>query len=245
MQEAIKIERKESEPKLLFKAILMRHEKTDYTGIGQDLTEDGVKGALETGKGLKDNTFFSKEYTILSFHSPAARAKATSDLVLEEAGIPTENSRSISMLGPTKIIDAEMFEKHTVEELGDDPARIAKDFYTGDFHKDHPEAIEPHLKKKERLYRTLEYLTCFATKNAEDKNSSVTQVFAVSHFEIITHLIDDVFGIENTGYRSPLPGEQFKISAFQTNSQNEILLKVEFRDLEKEVTFNRKTRSIE
>ena len=150
MQEAIKIERKESEPKLLFKAILMRHEKTDYTGIGQDLTEDGVKGALETGKGLKDNTFFSKEDTILSFHSPAARAKATSDLVLEEAGIPTENSRSISMLGPTKIIDAEMFEKHTVEELGDDPARIAKDFYTGDFHKDHPEAIEPHLKKKER-----------------------------------------------------------------------------------------------
>lgn len=244
MQEVIKIERKESEPKLLFKAILMRHEKTEYTGVGKDLTGEGIEGAMKTGRELKDDNFFSKEDEIISFHSPEARAKGTLDTVLEEAGIPTK-SRSISMLGPTKIFNVEAFEKHNVEELGDEPSRIAKDFHTGDFHRDHPEIIEPHLKKKERLYRTMEYLIRYAVKNNTNPDSPTIQVFAVSHFEIITHIVDDVFGIENTGYRSPSFGEEVRISAFQTDNSDKILLKVGFRDLEEEVIFNRKTRSIE
>jgi broad specificity phosphatase PhoE len=244
MQEIIRIERKESEPKLLFKAILKRHEKTDYTGTGHDLTEEGVNGAIESGKKWREDPFFSRESEVISFHTPEARTKGTSDFVLSEAGIPSE-SRPISMIGPTKIFDVEAFEKHNVEELDDNPARIAEDFHTGDFHKDHPEIIEPHLKKKERLYRAMEYFIRFILKNNSNKDSPVTQVFAVSHFEIITHLVDDVFGIENTGYRSPSFGEEVRITGFQTDNQDKILLKVGFRDLEKEVTFNRKTRSIE
>lgn len=239
MHEAIKIERQESEPKLLFKAILKRHEKTEYTGIGHDLTDEGVSGSIESGKKLKEAPFFSPESAVISFHTSEPRTKGTSDLVLREAGISGE-SRPMRMLGPTRIFDVEAFEKH-VEELGDDPARIAEDFHKGDFHKDHPEIIEPHVKKKERLYRAMEYLMRYAVK----ENSPVIQVFAVSHFEIITHIIDDVFGIENTGYRSPSFGEEVRISGFQTENPDKILLKVAFRDLEKEVFFNRKTRSIE
>lgn len=244
MQEAIKIERKESEPKLLFRAILKRHEKTEYTGVGHDLTDEGVSGSIESGKKWKEDPFFSTESEVISFHSPEARTKGTSDFVLGAAGISSE-SRPISMLGSTKIFDIEAFEKHNVEELDDDPARIAEDFHTGDFHQNHPEIVEPHVKKKERLYRAMEYLVRYILKNNTNPDSPVTQVFAVSHFEIITHLIDDVYGIENTGYRSPSFGEEVKISAFQTEDSNKILLKVGFRDLEKEVTFNRKTRSIE
>ncbi|MDB5188633.1 MAG: hypothetical protein JWM92_231 [Candidatus Nomurabacteria bacterium] len=245
MEKFTDIENKETEPKLLFKAILMRHEKTEYTELGPDLTEEGVRGAIETGQKMKEDGFLSNKENVLSFYSPAARTKGTSDLVLTEADISTENSRSVDMLGPTKVIDAKEFERHAVEDLDDDPARIAEDFYTGDFHKNHPEIIEPHLKKKERLYRAMEYLIRSIIKNNKEHEPSVTQVFAVSHFEIITHLVDDVFGIENTGYRSPSFGEQVKISAFQTEDSEKILLKVSFRDMEKEVIFNRETRSIE
>lgn len=238
------IENKESEPKLLFKAILKRHEKTEYTGIGHDLTDEGVSGAKESGKKLKGDGFFSKENQVIAFHSPEARTKGTSDFVLGEAGISSE-SRPISMLGPTEIFDVEAFEKHNVEDLDDNPARIAEDFHTGDFHRNNPEIIEPHLKKKERLYRAMEYFIRYVLKNNTNPDSPVTQVFAVSHFEIITHLVDDVFGIENTGYRSPSFGEEVRISGFQTENPDKILLSVSFRDLEKEVIFNRKTRSIE
>lgn len=246
MEKFTGIENKETEPKLLFKAILMRHEKTEYTELGPDLTDEGVRGAVETGQKMKEDGFLSIKEDVMSFYSPAARTKGTSDLVLTEAGIPTEHSRSIDMLGPTQVFDAEEFERHAVEDLDDDPARIAEDFHTGDFHKSHPEIIEPHLKKKERLYRAMEYLVRGILKNnSVSENPSVTQVFAVSHYEIITHLVDDVFGIENTGYRSPTFGEQVKISAFQTEDPDKILLKVGFRDMEKDVVFNRETRSIE
>src|SRR3989344_2257143 len=106
MKNFSEIERKESEPKLLFKVILMRHEETEYTNVGHDLTDRGVEGAKETGRMLKDDDFFTD----------------------------------------------------TDEELGGDPARIAESHYTHDIHKNHPEIIEPHLKKKERLYRAMEYL---------------------------------------------------------------------------------------
>ncbi len=244
MGETIKLERKESEPKLLFKALLKRHEKTEYTGTGHDLTDEGVGGAIESGKKFKDDDFFLKENEVISFHSPEARTKGTSDFFLKEADISSE-SRPIRMLGPTEIFDVEEFERHNVEELNDNPTRIAEDFHKGDFHKNRPDIIEPHLKKKERLYRAMEYLIRYILRKNPNLESPVAQVFAVSHFEIITHLIDDVYGIENTGYRSPSFGEEVRISAFQTQSPDKILLKVVFRDIEKEVIFNRKTRSVE
>ena len=238
------IETKETQPKLLFKVILMRHEKTDYTGVGSDLTDDGANDALKTGEKMKSDDFFSEKNSVLSFHSPASRAEATSDLTLQAAGIPTENSRSINALGPSKIFDAEAFDRH-IDELEDDPAQIAQAYHTHDFHRNHPEIIEPHAKKKERFYRMMEYFIRSVMKHNGDQTNPSIEAFAVSHFEILTHLIDDVFGIENTGYRSPLPGEQIKVSAFGMEDQDTILLKVSFRELEKQVIFNRRTRLIE
>ena len=245
MENFLEIKKQESQPKLLFKVILMRHEETEYTNTGNDLTNKGVEGAKEFGRKLKDDNFFPNKDEVTSLYSPKPRTKGTLDLVLEEAGISKENSRPINVLGPSKIINAEAFDKHTEEELEDDPARIAEAHYTHDIHKNHPEIIEPHLKKKERLYRAMEYLIRSIVKNDNSEGSSTPQILAVTHFEIITHLIDDVFGIENTGYRSPLFGEQVKISAFQTEDPDKILLDVAFRGLEKQAIFNRKTRSIE
>lgn len=235
---------KESQPKPLFKVILMRHEETEYTGVGRDLTDKGIEGAKKTGRKLKDDDFFPNKDEVISLYSPKHRTKGTLDFVLEEAGISKE-SRPVNVLVSSKIVDAEAFERHAEEEMEGDSARTAEAFYTHDIHKNHPEIIEPHLKKKERLYRAMEYLIRFAMKTNNSEQPTTQQILAVSHFEIITHLIDDVFGIKNTGYRSPSFGEQVKISAFQTKDPDKILLDVIFRNLKKQVLFNRKTRSIE
>lgn len=238
-------EKKESAPKPIFKVILMRHEETLYSGVGHDLTDSGVRGAEETGRKMKEDNFFPDKSKVVTLHSPSPRAKGTLEFTAKQAGIPTENSRPIRILRPSDIFDARAFAEHTDVEMQDDPGKIDEAFYTHDIHKNHPEIVEPNWKKKKRLYRAMEYLIRFVAKHKNEQDPSVQQIFAVSHFGMITHLIDDVFGIENTGYRSPVFGEQIKISAFQTKDPDKILLKVGFREFEKEAIFNRKTRSIE
>jgi len=238
-------ENKKFEPKLLFKAILMRHQEATYLEDYPGLTERGVGGAGVTGLEMKEDNFFPDKDEVVSFNSPLIRTKGTLDIAGKAAGINTENSSAIKMLRSSDVFDEEAFDKHTDEELDGDPARIAEAFYTHDIHKNHPEIIEPHAKKKQRLYRAMEYLIRSIMKNDNNRYASVPQIFAVSHFEIITHIIDDAFGIENTGYRSPLPGEQVKIAATTMKEPNKILLDISFRGIEKQVIFDREKRSIE
>lgn len=245
MEQPQNIEKKETQPKLLFKVVLMRHEEPYYKDVGHDLTDKGVAGAIKTGKKLKEDEFFSDENPILLFHSPKPRAEGTLDFVAQGAEIPTDNKRAIDAIGQSKITNPEAFMER-VRELNSDQEKIAEDHYKHEMHKTRPDIIESHEKKKERLYRAMEYLIRSIIKNVNDVEIATPQILAVSHFEIVTHLIDDVFGIENVGkYNSPSFGEQIKISAFQTEEKDKILLTVSFRNLEKQVIFNRTTRAIE
>lgn len=245
MEQPSIIERKEAQPKLLFKVILMRHEEPYYKDEGHDLTDKGVEGAIETGKQLKEDEFFSDENPILLFHSPKPRAEGTLDFVAQGAEISTENKRAIKAIGQSKIANHEAFMER-VKELDSDQEKIAEDHYKHEMHKNRPDIIEPHEKKKKRLYRAMEYLMRSIIKNVDESETATPQILAVSHFEIITHLIDDVFGIENVGkYNSPSFGEQVKITGFQTEEKDKISLTISFRDFEKQVVFNRTTRSIE
>jgi len=246
MEQPPNIEKKEAQPKLLFKVVLMRHEEPHYKDEGHDLTDKGVAGAIETGKKLKEDDFFSDENPIHLFHSPKPRAEGTLDFVAQGAEIPTENKRAIDAIGQSKIANREAFIERVIE-LNSDQEKIAEDHYKHEMHKNRPDIIEPHEKKKKRLYRAMEYLIrSIKIKNVDGSDATTPQILAVSHFEIVTHLIDDVFGIENVGkYNSPSFGEQVKITGFQTDEKDKILLTVAFRDLEKQVVFNRATRSIE
>ncbi len=245
MEKLPHFEEKEIQPKLLFKVVLMRHEEPHYKDMGHDLTDKGVEGAIATGKKLKDEEFFSEENPIFFIHSPKARAEGTLDFVAQAANFSTESKRSFNVIGPSKMANREAFMERA-QEVGFDNEKIAEDHYKHEMHKNRPDIIEPHEQKKKRLYRAMEYLIRSIEKNLEGTEPVTTQILAVSHFEIITHLIDDVFGIENIGqYNSPSFGEQVKISALQSAEPDKVLLDVVFRGLEKKVVFNRATRSIE
>jgi broad specificity phosphatase PhoE len=233
----------EPEPKLLFKVTLMRHEKPYYKDQGHDLTPEGVEGALNTGKKLREDGQISENDEIFLAHSPVARAKGTLDFVAEGAGLTDKPQISIEQLRKSDIPDADSFMAR-VKELDFNQEKIAEDHYNHPMHDNRPDIIEPHSHKKERLYRTLEYLIRWFEKHpTQDKTP---HMIAVSHFEIITHIIDDVFGIETFGkYNVPAFGEQVYIEAYETGSKDLVSLKVKYDSQTKEVVFNRKTRSIE
>ncbi|MCR4285579.1 MAG: histidine phosphatase family protein [Candidatus Kaiserbacteria bacterium] len=229
----------------IFKVTLMRHEEPFYKDIGHDLTEKGILGAIATGKRLKGAGHINDSDEIHLFHSPKARARGTLEFVAEGAGISHGEKRSINQIRSSDIPDLEGFLQR-VEELEHDQEAIAKDHHTNDaLYESSPDFIEPASKKKQRLYRAFEYLIRSFEKRPP-KNSNTPHVFAVSHFEIVTHLIDDVFGIENMGkYNSPAFGEAVTIEAYSTGDSDKVRLKIGFNEHTKEVCFNRKTRSIE
>ena len=233
----------EPEPKLLFKVTLIRHEKPYYKDQGHDLTPEGFEGALNTGKKLREDGQISENDEIFLAHSPAARAKGTLDFVAEGAGLTGKPQVSIEQLRQSDIPDVDTFMAR-VKELDFDGEKIAEDHYNHPMHDNRPDIIEPHSHKKERLYRTLEYLIRWFEKHPTQ--GKTPHMIAVSHFEIITHIIDDVFGIETFGkYNVPAFGEQVYIEAYQTESNDLISLKVRYDSQTKDVIFNRKTRSIE
>lgn len=236
------IELIKSPEKPLFKAILMRHEEPFYKDEGHDLTEKGVEGAINTGKEIKESGFFNEEDPLHLFHSPKPRAEGTLNFVAQGAGLSTEGKKVINHIGQSKIADYETFMAR-VAEVGFNHELIAKDHYTNPMFENNPEVIEPHSKKKERLYRAVEYVLRSILKN---EHSSTPQILAVSHFEIITHLIDDVFGIEEIGkYNSPSFGEKVEIKGYKDGESNNVILEVTFRDQKKRVLFNRENRSID
>ena len=237
------IESAEHEPELLFKVTLMRHEKPYYKDQGHDLTPEGVEGALNTGRKLKEEGQISDGDEIFLAHSPTVRAKGTLDFVAEGAGLSELPKTSVDQLRKSDMPHSGAF-MDRVKELDFDQEKIAKDHYTHPMHENNPDIIEPHSHKKERLYRTFEHLIRWFEKHPVENKTP--HIIAVSHFEIVTHLINDVFGIETFGkFNVPAFGEQVYIEAYESDSDDEVALKVRYDSQTRDVIFDRKTRSIE
>lgn len=232
---------KEKEPKLLFRVTLLRHEKSLYKNVGHDLTPEGAQRAADIGKKLKEEGVINDHTHFI--HSPQARAKGTLDFIAQGAGLAEKPKRSIDQLRMSDMLDFDAFMKRS-NELGGDGELIAKDHYTNPMHSKGSEVIESHDSKKKRLYRACEYLIRWFEHHPSQ--GITPHVVAVSHFEIITHLIDDVFGIKNIGrYSAPRHGEAVSIEAYENAKQNKTLLKVTYEGKTNEVYFDRENRSIE
>jgi broad specificity phosphatase PhoE len=233
---------KEKEPKLLFKVTLLRHEKSLYKEMGPDLTSGGAERAIEIGKKLRKEGVINDEDDIYLIHSPQARARGTLDFIAQGAGIGDKTKRSIDQLRMSDMLDFNAFMKRS-DELGGDGELIAKDHYTHPMHSRGSEVIESHESKKKRLYRACEYLIRWFEHHPSQGNTP--HIIAVSHFEIITHLIDDVFGIKNIGrYSAPRHGEAVSIEAYEGEKKNETLLKVTYEGKTRGVCFDRENRFI-
>ncbi|MFA6227078.1 MAG: histidine phosphatase family protein [Candidatus Paceibacterota bacterium] len=232
----------EVEPKLLFKVTLMRHEKPFYKDEGHDLTPEGVENAIRKGKKIREDGTISENDDIILVHSPARRAKGTIDFVAESAGLKDVPKTEIDQLRSSDLNDLDTIIEY-FNKSSTSPEKLAEDHYKDPLFNERPDIIEPQQNKKERLYRSFEYLIRWFEKHPpEDKTP---HVIAVSHFEVITHIIDDVFGIENVGkYNVPSFGESVYIEAYESDKKSIIKLKVTFDGKTKEVIFDRSDRSV-
>lgn len=232
--------------KPLFEVTLMRHAKPFYKDEGHDLTPEGVEQARSAGEHLKETGYFD-EADVFLVHSPKARAKGTIDFVAEAAGLSDLARRTTRQLRSSDFADNEAF-MQSVRELAELEGinvneAAAKHHYVHPMHEEGV-VIEKHSRKRERLYRALEHLARWFDTHAY-QGAKTPHILAVSHFEVMTHLIHDVFDIAtfNT-YNTPAFAETIRIQAYPTNSKEKLRLVVSYKNQNKEVVFDRKTRSI-
>ena len=108
---------------------------------------------------------------------------------------------------------------------------------------DNPEKLETNEEKRTRLYREIDRLVSFLEK--KDLKGEAPHLVFVSHYEIITLLLDDVFGIKTFGTANiPTFGEHVDIDLFKPLPSGDVPIRIHYNGHEKQVLFDRKLRRL-
>ncbi len=237
-------EHKDHEPRLLARITFSRHEETEYTGVGRDITERGIARAQEKGRTIAEE----KGSPALIGHSPKERAKGTAESIeegiQERLGDDSEQARWMRIPGlrSTTFRDPDIY-KELVEKLGTGQEAWADAHYNVPEFYDNHERIESNEEKRALLYRELERLVSFLEK--KDLNGEVPHLVFVSHFELLSLMLDDVFGIDTFGStNTPTFGEHIDIELYEPLPNGDAPLHVSYGGHEKTVLFDRKLRRL-
>jgi len=230
--------KKEKAPELLARVTFSRHEETNYTGVGRDITDEGIVRAQEKGRAIAQE----KGTPVFYGHSPRERAHGTATSIAEgarEANDDTTNERWMKFPGlrSTDFRD-EAFREQLIEKLGNSQEAWADAHYNEPEFYNNPDKIETNEEKRVRLYREIERVIAFLEKRG--LKGEVPHLVLVSHYEIITLLLDDVFGIQTLGSTAaPTFGEHVDLDIYKPLSNGDTPIRVHYNDHEQQVIFNR------
>lgn len=235
----------EKEPRLLARVTFSRHEETNYTGVGRDITDRGIARAQDKGRGIAEE----KGTPAVIGHSPKERAKGTAESIeegMQETLGDGVGGRArwmrIPGLRSTEFRDPEIH-KELVNKFGTEQEAWAEAHYHDPFFYDNPERVESNEEKRARLYREIERLVYFLGK--KDLKGEAPHLVFVSHFELLSLFLDDVFGIETFGStNTPTFGEHIDLDFYEPLQSGDVPLRVRYGGHEKEVLFDRKLRRV-
>lgn len=236
--------KQEKAPELLAKITFSRHEETNYTGIGRDITDKGIARAQEKGKAITQE----KGAPVLIGHSPKERAKGTAQSIEEGVQEEVRGSGSgarwirIPGLRATEFHDESLRDELT-EQLGTTQEAWAEAHHRMPELYDNPERVETNEDKRARLYREIERLVSFLEKKGVQ--GEVPHLVFVSHYELITLLLDDVFGIASFGTTNvPSFGEHVDVDLYTPLQDGSVPIRIHYNGHEKEVLFDRGLRRL-
>lgn len=235
--------KQEQAPQLLARVTFSRHEETNYTGVGRDITDRGIVRAQEKGKKITQE----KGSPVIIGHSPKERAKGTAESIeegVQEESVDSSQARWIRIPGlrATDFRD-EKFREQLTEELGTGQEAWAEAHHHMPEFYDNPEKLETNEEKRTRLYREIDRLVSFLEK--KDLKGEAPHLVFVSHYEIITLLLDDVFGIKTFGTANiPTFGEHVDIDLFKPLPSGDVPIRIHYNGHEKQVLFDRKLRRL-
>lgn len=237
------MESKENGPQLMARVTFSRHEETNYTGIGRDITDQGIARAQEKGKV----TTREKGAPRIIGHSPRERAKGTAESIEEGSVKETGGASEARWLRIPGLRSTDYRDKAFLAELTKELGTTQEAWTHAHYHKptyyDNPDKVETNEEKRARMYRELERLVSFLEK--KDLQGEAPHLVFVSHYELITLLLDDVFGIDTFGTpNTPSFGEHVDIDLYRPLISGDVPIRIHYNGREKNVLFDRKLRRL-
>ena len=218
----------EHERSVLAHITFSRHEETRYTNQYPDITEDAVRRAQNKGEAI--TTKKGTPETII--YSPAVRARGTADAihtgVMEKndgIAVGTHQSRQIR---PSDLPNREKAQK-VFASIGNQE-EIAKHHHVDGGVFTDGTVIETAESRRTRLYRALEYFIRSLGTQKNNRKDKVPHVVIVSHYELVSILLSDVFGdLKQTFDRYNVPefGEHVDVTLLQTDDPNIVTVEVD------------------
>lgn len=230
-------------PKLLARITFSRHEETNYTGIGRDITDRGVERARMKGRAIAKE----KGAPVFYAHSPRERARGTAESIAEGVQEALGDDRAAFWmespgLRSTDFYDEE-FRTHLQEVLGDSQEAWAKAHYNRPEYYNNPGKLETNEDRRARLYDEMGKLLRFLEK--QETQDEVPHLVFVSHYELITLFLDDVFGINAIGGPdAPTFGEHIDIDVQRPLPNGDVPMQVHYNGHTQRVVFDRQLRRV-
>lgn len=245
-----KTEQKEEIPVIIGKISIMRHGKTEYTNQYPDITEDGFAKIIENGKYLKEKVDKDKE-DVLFVSSPAVRARGTLDILKGAMNEEASEPRVLKSMRSTEIRDHKEAMKMVDSVIGPekDIPKFDRYYATNDALENSPDIWQPRSEVESRFFTALEYaIRSFRKYNENNYSETVSKtphLIAVSHFEFLNHFVAEVFGLDLEKDDLLKFAEMIELTIFESIDDEEaISIKVIFRGQERDIIFDRKSRSI-
>ncbi|QQS61460.1 MAG: phosphoglycerate mutase family protein [Candidatus Moraniibacteriota bacterium] len=199
------------------------------------MTPEGVERAIHLGEDLVEQGIIDAKSRVDLLHSPKARARGTLEFIVKGAGLPSDEYFEVQEIRSSDYADLQTFLTRE-KDLGLTLDDVAREHYENRelYHKS-SHIVETHANRRLRFYKFISDLVLRRITAGE----SFRQVLAVSHFEIMMHIIDDIFGIKTfSSYMAPALGEYIILDFYLTDESGVINMDIYFRDRNKQIRYD-------
>ena len=205
--------------RFLGQAVFLCHGQTKYTNVFPDLTEEGIKTIKKTAVLIP---FINGNQNIAIFSSPKIRALGSASIIAKELDIRQK------IIETPKLSAIEIRDKKRAKELFDEFFRKGIQAYSIAYGTD-PRLedgviVEPRSAVQKRFFSFFSDLAKWFMANM----NSPLRIVAVSHYEVLCHLVESAF---NLNYETDDPleyGEIIMVSIYG-GIKNTVIIEITFR----------------
>lgn len=220
------------------RAAFLRHGETDYTNVFPDLTDAGKRTILKSGRELKAiRDGLPGEITVAVASSPAVRAMGSAFGISNVFGFAGKIVEIIPLLGPVELRDEIKAKALFFEFAANGGMKGLCVSYGTDPRCEDGLFIEPRSEVQKRLYKYLGMLVQDMLVFGQENRF----VIHVSHYEVLYHLVENVFWLD---YEYDLPlgyGEVILVHFYDAGYPDAVEMDIEFRGkMAKQIIFSHK-----
>jgi broad specificity phosphatase PhoE len=222
--------------KFLGQAVFFLHGEKKHTNVFPELTEEGTKTIKKASILIP---FINGDVrAVTMFSSVSAEALDSADIIKKELGIKTD-IKATKDISAIEIKDKKRAKELFVEISQGGPQALAIAYGTDPRFEDGV-IVEPRSEVKKRFFCFFSDLINWFVMNM----GSAPCIIAISHYEVLYHLVETVFGLDCEKDMPLGYGEFITTNVYKSGVRDEVEIEIIFRKKTVKISFDYKKREI-